>query len=52
MALVARCGNCTKYKPLNNIKGTCTQAEHQSKAITKERKRHDKCVNAQYFVSK
>ena len=52
MALVPMCVNCTKYKPLNNRKGTCTQTEHGNKAITKERKRNEKCINAQYFVSK
>jgi|GEM_PF-2885151 len=49
MALVPMCHNCTKYKPLNNRKGLCTQVEHKEKALTKERKRNEKCS---YFISK
>jgi hypothetical protein len=49
MALVPICINCTKYKPSNNRKGICTLVAHQNKALTKERKRNEKCDN---FVSK
>lgn len=52
MALVPKCENCTQYKPLNNIKGQCTHATQQGNALRKERKKHDKCVNAQYYVAK
>jgi hypothetical protein len=52
MALVPMCINCTQYKPFNNRKGICTHATQANKAMTKERKRNEKCVNAQYFISK
>ena len=52
MALVPRCENCTNYKPLNHTKGQCTHSAHQNNALTKERKRHDKCVNSQYYSAK
>lgn len=53
MAYPARCENCTNYKLHNKLKGECTHANHKDKsAMTKFRKRHDKCVNAAEFNSK